>query len=476
MAFSLDQFYRLNRRALIWIILFGLLWLLRGYFGLVFMTFVLAFIALPLARLLTTRFRLPRRMAITAVFAFILLAVVLFVVFVTPRVIAETNRLIGNLSQTEERLLELKDSLVSKYPSLDPILMGYIASSLEEDQLARIERDLEAAYPLPAPPPLVIQDDDGGTTSVVVGTSLAVPGGLRDLPERGTLSPRDAAQLRQYNLAVAQREEIRGNMLVREFLGSMRDRLRDQLPRLAIQLYRATITLLLALLFSFLITLDIARLGQEIRNLRHSKLHDFYEEAAQPVVRFAFVVGRAIQAQAMIAMANTALTLVGLLLLGIPSLAMLSLIVFVCSFIPVLGVFISTTPIVLVAINAGGLMPALAVIVLIIVIHMIEAYLLNPLIYGQHLKINPVLVLIILFIGHHAFGLWGMLLGVPVASYFIHDVFGVPLWSESRLSSTGRAGPDVKEEELAARHETSPRLKSPPAAEPPGGGGPAGAS
>ncbi len=67
---------------------------------------VLAFIALALARLLTTRFRLPRRMAITAVFAFILLAVGLFVVFVTPRGIAETNRLIGNLSQSEERLLD----------------------------------------------------------------------------------------------------------------------------------------------------------------------------------------------------------------------------------------------------------------------------------------------------------------------------------------------------------------------------------
>ena len=51
---------------------------------------------------------------------------------------------------------------------------------------------------------------------------------------------------------------------------------------------------------------------------------------------------------------NTVLTLIGLLLLDIPLVAMLSVIVFVCSFIPVLGVFISTMPIVLVALNAGG--------------------------------------------------------------------------------------------------------------------------
>ena len=43
MAFSLDQFYRLNRRVLIWIVLFVLLWLLRDFFGLIFMTFLLTF-------------------------------------------------------------------------------------------------------------------------------------------------------------------------------------------------------------------------------------------------------------------------------------------------------------------------------------------------------------------------------------------------------------------------------------------------
>jgi predicted PurR-regulated permease PerM len=75
------------------------------------------------------------------------------------------------------------------------------------------------------------------------------------------------------------------------------------------------------------------------------------------------------------------------------------------------------------------------------VIHIIEAYGLNPLIYGKHLKLNPVLVLIILLVAYHSFGLWGMILGVPVAYYFIHDVFGVPLWDERRLEPS--ATPDT---------------------------------
>src|SRR5690606_35777296 len=104
--------------------------------------------------------------------------------------------------------------------------------------------------------------------------------------------------------------------------------------------------------------------------------------------------------------------------------AMLSMIVFVCSFIPVLGVFLSTTPIVLVALNTGGPALSLAAIGMVVLIHMIEAYLLNPMIYGRHLRLNPVLTLIILYVGYHAFGLWGMLLGVPVARYCIHDGTG----------------------------------------------------
>jgi predicted PurR-regulated permease PerM len=210
--------------------------------------------------------------------------------------------------------------------------------------------------------------------------------------------------------------------------------LREQVPVLINLLWRASATMLLALLFSFLITLDIARLSEELQSLRASRLNAFYEQAAQPVIRFAYVFGRSFQAQSAIACLTAILTMIGMVLLGIPSVAMLALIVFVCSFIPVLGVFISTVPIMLVALNSSGMKGAISAVVLVLIIHTIQAYLLNPIIYGKHLKLNPVLVLIILFVGHHAFGVWGMLLGVPVAYYFIHDVFGVPVWSERVVS------------------------------------------
>ncbi len=408
-GFSFDRFYRLNRRVLIWVILGFLLWLLRSFFSLIFLTFVFAFIAAPIADFFVRRLKLNRHLAICLTFGIFVATITAVSVFVAPQVTREAFSLVSNLPETEQRLFDLRKSIVEKYPAVEPILMNYLRSTIPDATLAELatnEVELTQGPIHPGEPstgPPAPSADSGSQTA-------------------------DAAE-RELQRAARQDEAI-----IHLFIGHQIQKITNAMPGIIRMMWSGSATVLLALFFSFLISLDLSRLGQEVSNLRASRLRDFHEEVAQPVVRFAYVVGRAIQAQAMIAVVNTVLTLVGLMILGVPSLAVLSMIVFLCSFIPVLGVFISTTPIVLVALNAGGLNLAVLSVVMVIVVHAVEAYLLNPLIYGKHLKLNPVLVLIILFIGHHAFGVWGMLLGVPVAHYFIHDVFGVPIWSERRLS------------------------------------------
>jgi predicted PurR-regulated permease PerM len=398
MAFSLDQFYQLNRRALIWVVFFGLLWLLRDFFSLVFLSFVLVFLAVPLTRAGQRWLRLPYRLSLVLVYLLFLGALSGFVSYVTPNVIREANSLVGRLGEIQATLVEVKSDFVHKYPALQRPLSGFMRSMLDEEDRARVEERLgrEARH-------LNLDPE-------VTSNESANP----------ALDPGTRMRLAEYYT-------IEGNLVLDSLLAAQKGRIREVAPHAINLLYQATVTLLLALLFSFLVLVDVERLKAQVRGLRTSRLQDFYEEAAQPVVRFGFVVGRALQAQALIALVNTSLTAVGLALLQIPSLTVLSLIVFVCGFIPVLGTFISTTPIVLVALNVGGLEKAAAVVALVAVVHLVEAYLLNPMIVGRHLNLNPVLVLIILFIGYHAFGVWGMVLGVPVALYLLHDVLGVPL-------------------------------------------------
>lgn len=372
MEFSIDQFYRTNRRILIWAALFLLLWLLRDFFGLVFLVYVITFLAAPPAAWIRTRLKLPHRLAIVLVYAGFLLMLVSFVRFVVPHVVREANTLVVGMGRLETTLIEEKTEIVERYPSLRVVLFDFLRENVPPEKLEEISRQRAAAI---APPP----EDD---------------------------------------------------LLIHAFVSHQAERLRDHAPLFFRYLWATTATTLLALLFSFLVSLDTARLRREVSRLKLSRLQDFYEQTAEPVVRFGYVVGRALQAQALIACVNTALTLAGLWALGVPGLSFLSLIVFVCSFIPVLGVFLSTAPIVLVALNSAGFNQAFAVVGLIVGIHLVEAYLLNPLIYGRHLKLNPVVVLMILYVGHHAFGIWGMLLGVPVAYYLLHDVFGVPLRGE----------------------------------------------
>ena len=51
---------------------------------------------------------------------------------------------------------------------------------------------------------------------------------------------------------------------------------------------------------------------------------------------------------------NTALTALGMWAMAIPGIGLLSLFVFICSFIPIAGVFLSTVPIAFVALTEYG--------------------------------------------------------------------------------------------------------------------------
>lgn len=378
MELSLDRFYVINRRALTWLLLFAFIWLLRDFFGLVFLVFFFSFVSAALAGLLRRYLRLPNAAAIITVYLMFLAVLGGFVRYIVPQVVRETEGVIANLGEFESTLVEYKRQLAVRYPGLDGLISSYLKDHLSEDDRATFDAEFEEP-------------------------AAEGPSRPADWQRR-----RDQAMLKLYLRAEA-------------------TRLQQGSPHLVKLLWQASGTTVLALLFSFLISLDTARLRRGVNSLRRSRMRNFYEQTAQPVVRFGIVVGRAVQAQAMIACLNTLLTTVGFWLLGIPSLAPLALLVFLCSFIPVLGVFLSTAPALLLALNLGGLSAALAVVAVVIGVHAVEAYFLNPIIYGRHMKLNPALVLIILYVGHHAFGVWGLILAVPVAYYLLHDVLGLPI-------------------------------------------------
>jgi hypothetical protein len=182
--------------------------------------------------------------------------------------------------------------------------------------------------------------------------------------------------------------------------------------------------LILSIFLSFIIVIDIRRLERGVALLEHSRVQRLYREIVPGLASFGNLMGKAFQAQALIAVVNTGLTMLALVALGVGNRAFLCSIVFVSSFIPVAGSFISTVPIALVALQmeGGGIMLALKLIGMILTIHFLEGMVFNPKILGDMLHLHPLLVLIILTVGGHFFGVWGLLLGVPVCVYVIRNL------------------------------------------------------
>jgi predicted PurR-regulated permease PerM len=126
-----------------------------------------------------------------------------------------------------------------------------------------------------------------------------------------------------------------------------------------------------------------------------------------------------VRGQLTIMLINGVLTLIGLLVLRIPFAFALTAVATLLYVVPIFGTILSSVPIVLLALSAGGLSKALLALSWILVIHAVESYVLNPKIMGDAARIHPVLIVLALVIGERTHGIIGALLAVPVASVVV---------------------------------------------------------
>jgi len=348
-------------RVLVWGGVFAVVFILRSFFLLLFLTFVFGYIQNRGVNRLQGL--IPNRSLRVVLVASIFLGVLITVgVFLVPRAKDQTVLFVTQLPQYVERLDQELGALGERYPMIAnaiPELGAFADHSAPGNGKSRVAALVQQIF------------------------------GMGDHPE--------------------------GQNKVNQLL----DLVRGVGGRIA----AIASAFLLALLFSFLIVLDLPRLSASVCSLESSKLGFVYREVAGSIRDFAMVLGKALEAQFVIALVNSLLTAIGVSLLGLGSaMAFLTVIVFLCSFIPVLGVFISSVPICLIALQNSGLTTMLLAIAMITVIHLLEGYVLNPRIYGSYMRINPVIVLVILTIGAKLFHIWGLVLGVPICTYIFGHV------------------------------------------------------
>ena len=354
----------------VWGMLFGAIWLLRAFFLLLFLTFVFSYIQERGVRRLAGRIRarIPRVLLVSLLLWSTLTAVGIFLV---PQVKTQGTVFAGQFRSYLVRVDEEVVKLIGKYPMLGKVL-----------------------------PEMPTNDE-------------ATDGDKKNGHGHGSVS----AALLQRILGFGEQDGAKNLNQAINTLGDIGGKV-------------ATVasSFLLALLFSFLIVLDLPELAAKVKGLENTRLRFLYLSVAGNIRDFSLVLGRALEAQLIIAVINSILTAIGISLLGLGQhVAFLAVIVFFCSFLPVIGVFISSVPICLIALQVAGLKTMLLAILLVTIIHLIEGYVLNPRIYGSYMRINSVIVLIILTIAGKLFNFWGLLLGVPVCTYiFGHAIRFAP--------------------------------------------------
>lgn len=393
-----EQLLPLVTRLLVWGIIFGLLTLLSSFFTLIFLTFVFAYLQSSIVDMLSLRIRWLRTGLVFLTGGIFLSTIIAVSVFIAPQVYDQATGFVRGFFVYMERLDTEVLKLAARYPMLQEAIP-------------------ELRKPVPPVPPPAPAPADWATTN---------PGQNPITPPTEPIPP-------QRNFSDTPSGILLGILTGKDKTVDARETIKvvlDQFANISRQAVGLLSTFLLAVLFSFLIVLDMPRLTAGVHDLKNTRLRFIYIEAADTIYEFGKVLGNAMQAQFYIACVNTLLTAMGLIMMGMAKdVAFLAVIVYLCSFIPVVGVFISSIPICLIALNTGGSQLMLMSIAMITLVHMVEGYVLNPLIYGARLRINPVIVLMILTIGGKLFHIWGLILGVPVCTY----VFGYAIRYDNKL-------------------------------------------
>ena len=111
-----------------------------------------------------------------------------------------------------------------------------------------------------------------------------------------------------------------------------------------------------------------------------------------------------------------AMALVLLLILDVRFAVFLGIFVGVCNMIPKFGSIFATVIVVILTFITGGSGLGIWTAILLTGIQQLDGNVIGPMIMGDALKINPILVFFSLLVGAHYFGILGMFLSIPAAA------------------------------------------------------------
>lgn len=191
------------------------------------------------------------------------------------------------------------------------------------------------------------------------------------------------------------------------------------LLQLAKDIGKWSINVFIALMLSMFFMLEKHKVASFMRKFKDSRIGGFYRYLHYFGSNFLNSFGKVIQAQILIALTNSFLSVIALKVIGFKQLLGLGVMIFFFSLVPVAGTIASLIPLSIIAFNIGGIVQILYVVIMIAALHALESYVLNPKFMASKTELPVFIIFIILLVSEHFMGVWGLLVGIPLFMFFL---------------------------------------------------------
>ncbi len=149
---------------------------------------------------------------------------------------------------------------------------------------------------------------------------------------------------------------------------------------------------------------------------------NLFPRAARPRLDFAgragwHTFGGYMRGQFLIALFHGVTSTILLFILGVPLAAALGVVIFIGSFIPVIGLIVSGGLAVAVALLENGATAAITTAIAIVVLVQVEGHVLQPFIMSRSVKVHPLAIVLAVIAGTTLRGIPGALIAVPLVAF-----------------------------------------------------------
>ncbi|MBC2582742.1 AI-2E family transporter [Clostridium sp. DJ247] len=172
----------------------------------------------------------------------------------------------------------------------------------------------------------------------------------------------------------------------------------------------------------FLLEQDkIIDFGEKIEKSKIAYIYKYYKYLG---IKFLSSFGKIMEVQAVISLINSVLASIVFYIIGFDEVLGLGFMLFILGLIPVAGIFIALIPLVIIAFKIGGITKVIYVLIILLVLHILEAYAIKPQLMSMSVKIPIFFIFVILIFSEHYMGIWGLIIGLPLF-VFVLDILGI---------------------------------------------------